>query len=82
MACQNLTVKKLCMYLKNVATDASWYLPSQDSRTESHVFARSNVSQEKAPAVFALGEGWLGYTGNVNSEQGSDAVLLGMCGLL
>jgi hypothetical protein len=70
------------VFLKNVAPDAALYLPSTDSVTESHVFPSNPVDREQTPAAFmAVGEGWLGYVGDVNAETESDAVILAMCGL-
>jgi hypothetical protein len=71
------------VFLKNVAPDAALYLPSMDSVTESHVFPSEPVEdREQTPVAFtAVGEGWLGYVGDVNTETESDAVILAMCGL-
>ncbi|KAI9716442.1 MAG: hypothetical protein M1812_005337 [Candelaria pacifica] len=70
------------VFLKNVAKDDAVYLPSANSRIESMVFAPSPVECEQTPVVFAkIGEGWLGYIGDVNNESGSQAVVLAMCGL-
>jgi hypothetical protein len=71
------------VFLKNVGSNASWYLPLDDSMTESHAFPPQSVDDRQTPVAFtALGYGWLGYIGDVNAEQGSDAVVLAMCGLL
>jgi hypothetical protein len=71
------------VFLKNVAPDAALYLPSTDSVTESHVFPSEPVkNREQTPVAFtAVGEGWLGYVGDVNAETASDDVILAMCGL-
>lgn len=70
------------VFLKNVATTASVYRPSGFSTTESHVFAAAPVDTAQTPVVFAkVGEGWLGYVGDVNNEAGSQSVVLAMCGL-
>ena len=70
------------VFLKNVASEAAWYLPSQESRTESHVFAPTPVDNRQTPVAFdAIGKGHLGYIGDVNGEEGSTAVVLAMCGL-
>ena len=59
-------------FLRNVATTASVYRPSGFSTTESHVFAAAPVNTAQTPIVFAqVGEGWLGYVGDVNNEAGS-----------
>lgn len=67
------------VFLKNVAPNASWYVPS----SESHIFSPGSGNDQQTPVAFtALGSGWLGYIGDVNSEQSTDAVFLAMCGLL
>jgi len=46
------------------------YLPTQSSNTS------------ECPVAFAkVGDGWLGYIGDVNAEEESDNVVLGMLGL-
>jgi hypothetical protein len=72
------------IFLKNVGSNASWYLPLDDSMTdESDDFHPQSEDDRQTPVAFtALGYGWLGYIGDVNAEQGSDAVALAMCGLL
>ncbi|KAK4233584.1 hypothetical protein C8A03DRAFT_47913 [Achaetomium macrosporum] len=57
------------LFVKNVANSAVWY-----SERES--------SDEAAVAFAKVGLGKLGYVGDVNGEEGSDAVVLAMCGLL
>jgi len=70
------------IFLKNVAKDAAVYLPSGNSRVDSAVFPADPVDCEQTPVVFAkIGEGWLGYVGDVNNESESQAVVLAMCGL-
>jgi hypothetical protein len=62
------------VFLKNVEDAAAWYRPSKDSVIES-LMAQTPVALAK------VGEGKLGYVGDVNKEEGSDAVVLAMCGL-
>ncbi|OJD12875.1 hypothetical protein AJ78_06590 [Emergomyces pasteurianus Ep9510] len=71
------------VFPSNVPLDAALYLPTEDSVTESLVFPPMPVADLKqTPVVFApVGEGWLGYVGDVNAEVGSTAVVLAMCGL-
>ncbi|KIW13028.1 hypothetical protein PV08_08215 [Exophiala spinifera] len=70
------------LFLTNVDNNAAWYLPNEHSRTESHVFSPEPVPTSETPAAFAkVGNGWLGYIGDVNGEEETDAVLLGMLGL-
>jgi hypothetical protein len=72
------------VFLKNVDKSAAWYLPTPDSVTESHVFKPSPVQKtSETPVAFVrVGNGWLGYVGDVNAEEGTDAVVLGMLGLI
>ncbi|KAL2009314.1 hypothetical protein VTN00DRAFT_7508 [Thermoascus crustaceus] len=70
------------VHLKNVEPTAALYLPLRDSTTESHVFPRCAGDREQTPVAFtAFDQGWVGYVGDVNTEEGSDEVILAMCGL-
>lgn len=71
------------LFLKNVPLEAALYRPSDDSWTESHVFHNTpfNDLSETAIAYTPMGDGWLGYVGDVNNEVGSTKVTLAMCGL-
>jgi hypothetical protein len=71
------------VFLANVSINDAWYLPTDSSRTESLVFHSEQVQDlQQTPVAFAkLGNGKLGYVGDVNGEEGSDAVVLAMCGL-
>lgn len=71
------------VFLKSVPTDAALYVTTEDSVTQSLVFPSKPVGDRgQTPVVFAaVGEGKLGYVGDVNAEEGSDAVILAMCGL-
>lgn len=42
---------------------------------------RSLIVDQAAAAMAPLGAGKLGYVGDVNAEEGTDAVILAMCGL-
>ena len=67
------------VFLSNVAQSDSLYLPSSDSMTQSLVFSPQSVKQDQTPLAFTkVGDGWLGYVGDVNNEQGSQAVILAM----
>jgi hypothetical protein len=70
--------------LKNVDASDCWYLPSADSRIESHVFAPAPIenSNETPVAFRKIEQGWVGYTGDVNSEQTTTSVVLRMFGLV
>jgi len=55
--------------VKNVEESAVWY-------------AETGFSNEAAVVFANVGSGKLGYVGDVNAEEGSDVVILAMCGLL
>lgn len=68
--------------LKNVDVNAKVYAPSDHSRVESQVFRPTPVDTEQAAVAMAkVGEGWLGYIGDVNNEAETHKVLLTMLGL-
>ncbi len=70
--------------VKNVAPGDVWYGTTPDSVVESRVFAPTSVHMlDESPVVLAkVGNGKLGYVGDVNAEEGSNLVILAMCGLL
>ncbi|KAK7421593.1 hypothetical protein QQX98_002060 [Neonectria punicea] len=70
--------KALCV--DNVALSDSWYTIKADPRIQSEVSDPDAPGQ--APVAFArVGNGMLGYVGDVSAETGSDAAILAMCGL-
>jgi hypothetical protein len=70
------------VYLKNAEPDSAVYVPSEESDTESFVFAPHPVNFRQTPVAFTgYGLGWLGYVGDVNTEEGTDEAVLAMCGL-
>lgn len=85
---QGLCVEKLfkqcsmkSLQLKNVSPSHAVYLPTKDSRLQSHVFPSTPISDlDEFPAVFApVGQGYLGYVGDVNGEKESSRLILEMC---
>ncbi|GJJ75331.1 hypothetical protein EMPS_07689 [Entomortierella parvispora] len=72
------------LFVKNVAPENMWYQTDDNSVVQSMVFAptSANTPGETAVAMAAVGRGKLGYIGDVNAEDGSNAVVLAMCGLL
>lgn len=56
---------------------------NDSSRTESLVLPPERVQdlQQTPIALTNMGRGKLGYVGDVNGEEGTDAVVLAMCGL-
>ncbi|OAL18622.1 hypothetical protein AYO22_10599 [Fonsecaea multimorphosa] len=70
------------VFLADVDKTAAWYLPTNDSVTESHVFPAAPVPTSETPVACAkMGNGWLGYIGDVNAEEGTDDVVLAMLGV-
>ncbi|ROT37855.1 hypothetical protein SODALDRAFT_340197 [Sodiomyces alkalinus F11] len=72
------------LFVRNVTPEQSWYVSNEESVVESMVFPPTSVNtpQETAVAFARVGDGKLGYLGDVNAEKDSDAVILAMCGLL
>ncbi|KAE8140423.1 hypothetical protein BDV38DRAFT_269025 [Aspergillus pseudotamarii] len=72
------------VFVKNVGPGEMWYRTDDDSVVESLVFSPMSVNKagETAVALAEVGTGKLGYVGDVNAEDGSNAVILAMCGLL
>ncbi|KAL1960504.1 hypothetical protein VTO42DRAFT_7803 [Malbranchea cinnamomea] len=69
------------VFLRNAKVDEALYLPTSESRLESHVFPPERVSEAQPAVGWAkVGNGWIGYVGDVNGEEGSNGVILGMCG--
>ncbi|RDW57401.1 hypothetical protein BP5796_12851 [Coleophoma crateriformis] len=63
------TYSPKAVFVKNVERSAAWYTSSDNS-------------SETAAAFTKVGNGKLGYIGDVNGEQSSEVVVLAMCGLL
>ena len=69
------------LHLQYTPSTAKVYVPTESSRVESRVFPPGAVEQLQTPAVFhKYGQGFLGYIGDVNNEEGSQALLLAMLG--
>ncbi|KAI0704397.1 hypothetical protein C8T65DRAFT_830765 [Cerioporus squamosus] len=79
------TFSMKALHLKNVPPEHAVYYATPDSRVESLVFAPTKITAQQAtqtPAAFApVGEGFLGYVGDVNGEQGSIRLTMEMCGV-
>ncbi|KAL8911603.1 MAG: hypothetical protein Q9171_003268 [Xanthocarpia ochracea] len=68
-------------HLKNVTERWRVYVPLEQSQSQSAVFPPSAMDQGQTPAAFhKYGEGWLGFIGDVNNEQGTQALLMAMLG--
>ena len=71
------------LHVKHVPYNARVYSLTTESRTQSHVIPATSVDLDQSPAVFTkCGEGFLGYIGDVNNEDGSRALLLAMIGTI
>ena len=72
------------VFVKNVIPGDMWYKTDGDSVVQSMVFPPTSVNTvgETAVALAKVGTGKLGYIGDVNAEEGSNAAILAMCGLL
>ncbi|RCI15873.1 hypothetical protein L249_1934 [Ophiocordyceps polyrhachis-furcata BCC 54312] len=72
------------VFVNNVVPGDMWYRTDDDSVVQSAVFPPTDAHRpgETAVALAKVGEGKLGYVGDVNAEAGSNAVVLAMCGLL
>jgi hypothetical protein len=67
------------VHLKGVKAEDILYASTEDSRVESHVFAPSPVDPSHVPVAYTrIGDGFLGYIGDVNAEEGSTSVILAM----
>ena len=71
------------VFLKGVRPHETLYRPAEDSVLESLVFPSVPIEDKtQAAAAFAkVGEGWVGFLGDVNAEVESDAVVAAMCGV-
>ncbi|KAI1927667.1 hypothetical protein LOZ07_001264 [Ophidiomyces ophidiicola] len=71
------------LHLKNVGHAAAIYLPGRESRIQSLVFSPERITNlEETPTAWAkVGQGWVGYIGDVNAEEDTDTVVLSMCGV-
>ncbi|KAG6827821.1 hypothetical protein H0H92_010337 [Tricholoma furcatifolium] len=71
------------LHVKDISADVVVYRPTAESRVESLVFAPTPIDNlAESPAVHArIGQGYLGYIGDVNWEEGSSNLLLAMLDL-
>ena len=71
------------VFLKNVDPDTAWYVATDRSVPESLIPmpGRGIDLLETSVAFVRIGNGSLGYVGDVNAEEGTDAVVLAMFGL-
>ena len=71
------------MFLKDVRPHEALYRPAEDSVRESSVFTKAPIEDKRQAAVAfgKVGEGSVGFLGDVNAEIESDAVVAAMCGV-
>ena len=77
----------LCLTARRLSTSrvwSGWYLPDEDSKIKPNVFPATSISDKsQVPFVFQnMGVGHVGYTGHVNTEGETTAVVLAMLKLL
>lgn len=70
------------LHVKNARPEEKIFIPVPEAMTQSHVFPPSYVDQTQSAVVGAkVGDGCVAYVGDVNGEQGSNKVILSLCGL-
>ena len=58
------------VHLKGVKAEDVLYAPTEDSRVESNVFSPTPVDLSNVPVAYTrIGDGFLGYVGDVNSRK-------------
>jgi hypothetical protein len=70
------------LHVKNARPEEKIFIPVPEAMTQSHVFPPSYVDQTQSAVVGAkVGDGYVAYIGDVNGDQGSNKVILSLCGL-
>ncbi|KAI0331604.1 hypothetical protein GY45DRAFT_1336135 [Cubamyces sp. BRFM 1775] len=73
------------VHLRNVPVEDAVYLPESEAHVQSPVFAATPITGSRAqqtPGAFArVGEGYLGYIGDVNAEHESIRLTIEMVGV-
>ena len=70
------------LHVKNARPDEKIFVPVPNAMTQSNVFPPEHVDQAQAAVVGAkVGNGYLVYIGDVNTEEGSDKIILSLLGL-
>ncbi|KAM5541571.1 hypothetical protein V8D89_004761 [Ganoderma adspersum] len=76
-------VSTMAIHLSRVPRSHAVYLPTADSRIESRTHAPERLTpaqaQESPAALAPVGQGYVGYVGDVNGEQGSTRLVFEMC---
>jgi hypothetical protein len=83
VSCLAESYSQKAVFHKNVDNSVAWYRQNGDSVIESSVFLPTHVGDiSEVPIALAnVGEGKLGYSGDVSTEEPSNAVIFAMCGL-
>jgi hypothetical protein len=70
------------LHVQNARQHEKIFVPVPGGTTQSRVFPPNHVDEAQAAVVGAkIGDGFLAYVGDVNGEEGSDKVILALCGL-
>lgn len=70
------------LHIKGARTHEKIFVPVRNARTQSLVFPPTPVDPTQAAVTGAkIGNGYVVYCGDVNAEEGSDKVILSLCGL-
>jgi hypothetical protein len=70
------------LHIKDARPHEKIFIPEPEATVQSHVFAPGYVDQSQAAVAGArVGKGYLAYCGDVNGEEGSDEVILALCGI-
>jgi hypothetical protein len=70
------------LHVRDARPNEKILIPTGDAATQSLVFAPQLVDQAQAAVVGAtVGNGYLVYIGDVNSEDASNGVMVSLCGL-
>ncbi|KAI0012996.1 hypothetical protein F4779DRAFT_614157 [Xylariaceae sp. FL0662B] len=69
------------VFLKNVDAKDSWYASPPGSVSESRVFGPVSVEAQTSVAFGKVGQGWLGWTGDIHNGDETAAAVLAMMGL-
>jgi hypothetical protein len=71
------------LHLQNVDSTHALYFPEESARLQSRVFPPTPVeNHHETPVAFSpVGEGYLGYVGDVNHEEETTTIIVSMCGL-
>ncbi|PYH65829.1 uncharacterized protein BO88DRAFT_347540, partial [Aspergillus vadensis CBS 113365] len=69
------------LHVKDAGSQERVYVPIEGAVTQSHVFAPSRVDETQAAGAGArLGQGYFYYCGDVYWEDGSNQLILSLCG--